>query len=125
MFSINLLNAAHKLIPPVTVFWRRAISRTHNPRGQWITEYAPAVPLRCSFQPIERAKYEYMGLDLNKHYFVLYGSADLLTVERDISGDTVDYQGRRYQFEDAVDWFAYNGWRGIVCVDIGPVPVAP
>lgn len=121
----NLLNAAHSLIPSVVVAWRKAVGRTQNAKGQWITEYAPAVSLRCSFQPVSKAKYELMGLDMNKHYFVLYGSADLLAVERDTSGDTVDYQGRRFQMEDDVDWFAYNGWRGVVCVDIGPVPLTP
>lgn len=115
----NLLNAALSLIPPVTVSWRKAISRVQNAKGQWVTTYADPEDLVCSFQPIDKAKYEGMGLDLNKHYFVLYGSDDLIAVERQQSGDTVDYQGRRYQFEDVADWYAYNGWRGVVCVDIG------
>lgn len=115
----NLLNAAHMLIPSVTVQWRRATGRTQNALGQWVTEYADPVSLSCSFQPVDRSKYEYMGLDLNKRYFVLYGSDVLIAVERGTSGDTVDYQDRRYQAEDATDWYAYNGWKGIVFVDIG------
>lgn len=118
----NLLNVALMLIPPVTVSWRKATGRVQNALGQWVTAYADPVALTCSFQPLEKAKYEVLGLDLNKHYFVLYGSKDLIAVERETSGDTVDYEGRRYQFEDAVDWFAYNGWKGIVCVDIGASP---
>lgn len=118
----NLLNAAHSLIPPVTVSWRKANGRTQNALGQWVTSYDAPVNLKCSFQPVEKAKYEALGLDMNKHYFVLYGSKELTAVERDTAGDTVDYQGRRYQFEDAVDWYAYNGWKGIVCVDVGPAP---
>lgn len=121
----NLLNAALSLIPPVTVVWRRATGRTQNALGQWVTAYDNPVDLTCSFQPIEKAKYEALGLDMNKHYYVLYGSAALVAVERGTSGDIVDYGGKRYQFEDSIDWFAYNGWKGIVCVEIGDTPAPP
>lgn len=121
----NLLNAALTLIPPVTVQWSRATGRTQNAIGQWVTAYAVALPLTGSFQPLEKAKYEALGLDMNKHYFVLYGSKDLTAVERGESGDIIDFDGKRYQFEDAVDWFYYNGWKGIVCVEIGNTPPPP
>ena len=57
----NLLNAALTLIPPVTVSWRKATGRTQNALGQWVTAYANPVPLVCSFQPVEKAKYEALG----------------------------------------------------------------
>lgn len=118
----NLLNAALTLIPPVTVMWSKATGRTQNAMGQWITAYDAPVPLTCSFQPIEKAKYEALGLDMNKHYFVLYGSNDLTAVDRDTSGDVIDFRGKRYQSEDAIEWYYYNGWKGMVFVEIGPSP---
>lgn len=121
----NVLQAALSLIPPVTVTWSQATGRTQNAIGQWVTAYAAPVELRVSFQPIEKAKYEALGLDLNKHYFVLYGSNPITAVERDTAGDLVDYNGRRYQAEDAIDWYAYNGWRGVVFVDVGATPMPP
>lgn len=118
----NLLNAAHKIIPSVIVSWRRATGRTQNAIGQWITSYAAPISLKCSFQPIEKAKYEALGLDMNKHYFVLYGSNELTAVERGTGGDVIDFLGKRYQAEDAIDWYYYNGWKGIVFVEIGDTP---
>jgi len=120
---INLLNAALTIIPPVTVLWNRATYRQLNDLGQWVTHYNGSdiqpIPIQGSFQPLEKAKYEQLGLDLNKHYFVFYSSNDLLAVERDYSGDTLIFQGRKYQMEDTTDWYFYNGWRGVTCVDIG------
>lgn len=121
----NLLNAALTLIPPVSVVWHKTTGRTRNAVGQWLTEYAEPVNLRVSFQPLEKAKYEALGLDLNKHYWVLYGSNPITAVERDTAGDLIDYNGRRCQAEDNVDWFDYNGWKGVIFVEIGPTPVEP
>ena len=122
---INLLAAALTLIPPVSVQWYKATGRTRNALGNWIVTYAAPVTLRGSFQPLEKAKYEALGLDMNKHYFVLYASADLIAVERGTSGDYIVHQGTKYQFEDVADWLYYNGWRGVVCVDIGPYVAPP
>ena len=119
MFVPNLLNVALSIIPKVKIQWAKTTGRTQNALGQWITEYAEPVALWCSFQPIEKAKYEQMGLDMNKHYFVLYGSQDLTAVERGTAGDVFIHNGLKYQAEDAVDWFSYNGWKAIVVVEIG------
>lgn len=118
----NLLQAAMSIIPPVSVVWHKTTGRTQNDLGQWVTAYAEPATLRCSFQPVEKAKYEALGLDLNKHYFVLYGSESLASVERNTAGDLVDYQGKRYQAEDQIDWFAYNGWKGVLFFEIGDTP---
>ena len=121
----NVLQAALSLIPPVSVAWHKTTGRTRNDIGQWVPTYASPVNLRVSFQPIEKAKYEALGLDLNKHYWVLYGSNPITAVERDTAGDLIDYNGSRYQAEDAIDWYAYNGWRGVVFVDVGATPIPP
>ena len=118
----NLLNAAMGLIPPVQLTWRKSAGRTQNALGQWVTSYATPVQIKGSFQPLEKAKYELLGLDLNKQYYTLYASEALIAVERGTSGDVIDYQGKRYQIEDAVDWADYNGWKGVLCVEIGNTP---
>ncbi|UNY40215.1 hypothetical protein KLEP174_gp12 [Pseudomonas phage vB_PcuM_ KLEP17-4] len=121
----NLLNAALTLIPSVGVMWSRTTGRTRNAVGQWVTQYAEPVALQVSFQPLEKAKYEALGLDLNKHYWVLYGSNPITAVERDTAGDLIDYNGRRCQAEDNIDWFDYNGWKGVIFVEIGQTPTNP
>ena len=117
-----MLNAAMGLIPPVQLTWRKSAGRTQNALGQWVTSYAAPVQITGSFQPLEKAKYEMLGLDLNKHYYTLYSSEALIAVERGTSGDVIDYQGKRYQIEYAADWSDYNGWKGVLCVEIGNTP---
>jgi hypothetical protein len=116
---MNLLQAALSVIPPSTVIWIRATGRTQNALGQWVTTYAAPVDLRGSFQPLEKAKYEALGLDMNKHYRVFYVSQPVAPVDRGTSGDRLIHDGRLYQVEDEADWYSYNGWLGLVCVDIG------
>lgn len=118
---MNLLGLALSIIPPVTVGWVPAVGRELNAIGQWVTTYADdPTTLSGSFQPLEKAKYEALGLDMNKHYFVFYVSAEVKGVERDRSGDILIHNQTRYQVEDVVDWYFYDGWLGLVCVDIGP-----
>ena len=114
----NLLNAALSIIPPVTVDWRRDAGRTQNAIGQWVTSYTLMGDITGSFQPVERSKYEALGLDMNQHYYVLYASQDLRAVERGSSGDIIIHDGKAYQAEDAADWLSYNGWRGLLVVEI-------
>lgn len=116
----NLLNMAMGLIATQPVTWIRSTGRTQNALGQWVTAYAEPVVIRASFQPLDGAKYETLGLDLEKRYFVLYTSAAVKSIERDESPDLVQFSGRRYQCEaDAGDWLAIDGWRGVLCIDVG------
>ena len=119
----NLLNAALSIIPPVTVDWRRDAGRTQNAVGQWVTSYTKMGDIEGSFQPIERSKYEALGLDMNQHYYVLYASQDLRAVERGTSGDIIVHKGKAYQAEDPADWLSYNGWRGLLVVEIQDVDI--
>lgn len=115
----NLLDAALTLIPGSSLQWIRETGRTTNDLGQWVTTYAQPISIDGSFQPLDQSKYEALGLDLNKHYYVLYGSHDLLAVDRDRSGGIIVHNGRRYHIDSNINWFDYNGWKAVICVDIG------
>ena len=114
----NLLEAALSIVPPVTVGWRRAVGRNLNDAGLWVTQYQLMGSLSGSFQPVDKAKYQALGLDMNQHYYVLYASADLTPVERGTGGDIIIHEQKAYQAEDTADWLLYNGWRGLVVVEI-------
>lgn len=119
----NLLGLALTVIAPQGVEWHKFAARTQNDKGDWVHSYEPPVALFGSWQPLDQAKYQQLGLDLAKKYFVLYVSAAVDGVERSKGGDLLVRNGRKYQVEDAAnDWLDIDGWRGVLCIDIGPTP---
>jgi hypothetical protein len=115
----NLLNMCLTLIHKQTVQYYQFVSRETNSVGQDITTYASPIILVGSFQPVPRKLYELYGLDLQKDYSTFYTSNNLLDITRDVSGDQIAYIGRRYQVESDNDWFSQDGWKGVLCVDLG------
>lgn len=105
---------------PVAYF--KYAGRAFNDRGIYLTSYlAPATINGTHVQAVDRAKYEAMGLDFNKTYTVWYvPNLNAIDIERDTSGDVIEYAGRRSQLEGVTDWFVQNGWKSFLCVDIGP-----
>lgn len=116
----NLLNMALTVIARQGVTYYLSEGRTVNAIGQDITIYGPPRAVVGSFQPVPRKLYQIYGLDLQKDYFTLYSSNNILDVDRDISGDQIAFNGQRFQCESDNDWFAMDGWKGVLCVHIGP-----
>ena len=115
----NLLNMALTLIHKQVVQYYQYVSRTPNSVGQDITTYAAPISMYGSFQAVRRELYETYGLDLQKDYSTFYTSNNVLDVTRNVSGDQLVYQGRRYQVESDNDWYAQDGWKGVLVVDLG------
>ena len=116
----NLLNMALTIIAKQTLSYYQFVSRGLNAVGQDITVYASPINLVGSWQPVPRNLYEVYGLDLQKDYFTFYSSNNILDIQRDISGDQVVFMGKRYQVESSNDWYQLDGWKGMLCVDLGP-----
>lgn len=121
--GINLLNLALTVIAPLPVQWQQATGRTQNAVGQWVTAYAAPVTLSGSWQALDSATYRELGLDLAKTYFLFYvASAPVDAIGRGDSGDIIIRDGRRYHVESATNWQGIDGWRGLLCVDVGSAP---
>lgn len=118
----NLLGMAFSLIGTEEVAWHRYVKRTENELGEWVSQHLLPVPARGSVQPLDRAKYSDLGLDLAKSYFTLYTSSPIGGVDRQKAPDLVDYNGRRHEVVDVLDWTSLDGWRSVLLIDIGPVP---
>jgi hypothetical protein len=118
--GINLLNMALTIIAKQTLQYYQFLSRGINAVGQDITVYNAPVDLVGSWQPVPRNLYEIYGLDLQKDYFTFYSSNNILDIQRDISGDQVSFMGKRFQVESSNDWYQLDGWKGMLCVDLGP-----
>jgi hypothetical protein len=114
----NILNMALTLIARQTISYYKDAGRQPNVVGQYVTYYFPPVAIVGSFQPVPRRLYEQYGLDLQKNYFTFYTSNNLEDISRDVSGDQIVFNNRRYQCESNNDWFALDGWKGVLCVEI-------
>lgn len=114
--GFNLYKMATRLIgtSPYTFFAQA--SRGLDDRGVWVTSYAAGVELSDSIQSVSRGIYEKLGLDLDKYYLMIYTDNPLLVVERDTSGDQIEFQGERYQLLDNTDWRPQDGWSGVLAV---------
>ncbi len=115
----NLLNMALTLIAKQVVIYYQFLSRSPNSVGQDVTNYAEPFEIVGSFQAIPRKEYYLYGLNLQKNYSTFYSSNNVLDIERDVSGDQLIYAGKRYQVESNNNWYAQDGWKGILVVEIG------
>lgn len=119
----NLLNLALSVIAPQQFQYYAFVSRALQKIGQYIATYAAPVGLRGSVQPVPRQLYQQYGLDFTKNYFVFYVSQSAIDIERDVSGDLMNFAGNTYQCVQKTDWFVQDGWIGIICAQIQNIPL--
>lgn len=115
----NLLAMALTMIAQQGVTYYQFNSRSLNDLGQQVTVYQPGNTIFGSWQPVPRTLYTQHGLDLQKDYYTFYSLNDILDLDRDITADQVAFNGQLFQVESDNDWFALDGWKGVLCVHIG------
>lgn len=116
----NLLKQALTVIVAQVVTYYRALPRTVNAVGQYVTTYDTPVDVRGSFQAIPRNMYQAYGLDFQKSYYTFYTLNDIIDLQRDVSNDQIVFNSLRYQCESNNDWFAVDQWKGVLCCLIKP-----
>lgn len=116
----NLLGMALGVIGSQSVVLYRAIDRDQNPRGDWVTVFAPGVPVEGSWQPVDSRKYVELGLDLKRQYFNFYTSEPIEGAERGTGADQCRRDGRIYEVVGDTPWQSIDGWTSAMFVDIGP-----
>lgn len=114
--GMNLYQIASRVIGKSAYTFFAATPRTADARGIWVTTYAVGVPLTDSIQAVSRSLYEKLGLELSKYYIMIYTDNPLLVVERDTSGDQIEFNSERYQLLSETDWSSQDGWRGVLAV---------
>lgn len=118
----NLLNLALSVIAPSSLRFYAFASRVSNALGVFETTYAPPVQIWGSVQAVPRTLYHDLGLDLQKDYAMLYAARELHDIGRGTAGDRVDWNGSTWQLISESDWFAIDGWVGVMMVRVGPAP---
>ncbi len=101
-----------------------AASRVLDDRGIWVDTFAVGVALRDSIQALPRDLYSALGLDLSRYYVMIFTDNPLLVVERDSSGDQVEFNGDRFQLLSDTDWNPIDSWREVLAVRL-PATVSP
>lgn len=115
----NLLAIALTVIASQQIVLYRATGRVQNAIGEWVPTYAPAYPVDGSWQPVDKAKYEMLGLDLEKKYFMFYASEKIEGIVRESAPDLCERDGRKYSTVGEVAWLEIDGWQSAMFVDIG------
>jgi hypothetical protein len=112
----NLLNSALGVIASQSVDYYKFASRATNTIGMEVSTYDSPIVIFGSFQPINSAMYEEYGLDLSRTYANFYSSNNIISVDRDVSGDYLIFQGDKYQCESNTKWFGIDGWNAVLVV---------
>lgn len=117
----NLLKMALKVIGSQTVQYIQYLGRVENSAGFLVSTYAEPVPLTGSFQPVPRQYFAQMGLDYNKSYAMLYDpNGTIKDLDRDRSGDYIEFADARYEAMSSTDWTPIDGWNGTLFVKLLP-----
>jgi len=114
----NLLNIALRAISKQKVGYYKFSGRDLNSIGQYEDTYDDPINIYGSFQAVSRKMYAQYDLDFSKYYATFYTSNDILATDRDVTGDKISYNNYTWKCESNNDWFAQDGWKGVLVVRI-------
>ena len=126
----NLLELALSVLPPVNFFYRVYQGERLNDIGVKIPTYGPWLECRGMVQPVNRAKYEDLGLDFAKNYINVWGSLNLKTVGLQNQPDQILWNSCIWTITAVNEWYQYNSWVNVTAAqdkraDSLPNPLPP
>jgi len=110
VFDSNLLDDALSIIGTQEVAYYQWIGSVTNDIGVDVDAYNPPENLVGSVQAVPQNMYEMLGLNFQKQYIYFFCSKALIDLERDVSGDLIQYGDSIYKVESLTDWFMMDGW---------------
>lgn len=118
----NLLVQALNLIASQPVKYFRNTGRTANGAGLLEATFdAVKVVRMCSVQPMPKAMISFLGLDMDTDYVTWFVPQNVIDLERDFSGDEIEWNKARYKCHLKTDWLGQDGWVSVVCVKLKAV----
>lgn len=117
----NLLKKALKLIPGEGYQYLKYLGETINDFGINVPSYALPVTITAQngiVQAPENSIYQQLGLSLDKNYKIFYGAVSILGNEAQPQPDRFIYDGKMFETVRNTDWFNYDGWCGVLAVEI-------
>ncbi len=117
----NLLKKALRLIPGESYQYLKFQGEQINALGISVPSYAEAVtitPQNGIVQSPENSLYQQFGLDLDKNYKIFYGAVSIKGNEDQPQPDQFIYDGKTFETVRNADWFNYDGWCGVLAVEL-------
>ena len=114
----NLLQKALRLIPGESFLYVKYEGENINSFGVKVPTYADPVSIIGSVQSPEESLYEQLGLSLEKNYKIFYGSTEIKGNEVQPQPDRFIYDGRTFETVRNTNWFIYDGWCGVLAVEL-------
>lgn len=114
----NLLNKALSVIGRQCFQYYKYRSREEESQGLDVATYFSPVALTGSVQPVPRTLYEQQGLDMQQTYYNFFVEANILDVERGVSGDQFFFNGHTFQAISATPWYSVDGWMQVLAVQV-------
>ena len=114
----NLLNMAMTVVGKQPFNYIKFLSRETNSIGVDVANYAAPLATYGQVQPVPRDLYQQYGLDFQKNYLTVYVSKEILDIQRDVSGDKIQFAGKNFQCLSETDWFPMDGWTSVLCAQI-------
>lgn len=117
----NLLKKALKLIPGESYQYLKYQGEQINALGISVPSYAEAVtitPANGMVQSPDNSIYSQLGLSLDKNYKIFYGAVSILGNEAQPQPDRFIYDGKVFETIRNADWFNYDGWCGVLAVEL-------
>lgn len=119
---INLLNLALPIIHTVTekvtgIFkFRSLFEETVNRIGVKVPTYGGWSTCQGEVQPVERSRYEALGLDWSKNYINAWGSVVVSSVTEVKQPDQILWGGKLWNVTSVNEWNPQNGWVNVTAV---------
>lgn len=119
---INLLELALPIIHTVTeaaagVFsFRSLIGEKKNAIGVKVPTYGGWTAVSGEVQPVQRSRYEALGLDWSKNYINAWGSVIMKSVTEMKQPDQILWNGMLWLVTSVNEWNPQNGWVNVTAV---------
>lgn len=114
----NLLNMAMTVVGQQSFTYTKFLSRAPNAAFQDVSVYDAPKQISGQVQAAPRRLFDEYGLEFQEKSLVFYVSKDIIDVDRDVSGDNIQFGGKTYKCLSQTSWLQINGWTGIIAVQI-------
>lgn len=125
-----LLKRASRIIPTVDFEYRTFIGETTNEIGNSIASYSEWVSAKGQIQPgltfsfnargisNPSAIMKELGLDQSKEIVTVYAyGLNLRNVHDQNQPDQIRYNGKVYNIWSISNWYEYDNWKSLICVE--------
>jgi hypothetical protein len=118
IFGGHILKQAMRVVGTQTVMYQKWLSRTTNAAGYDVSDYDTPVGIQGQVQPVNRAVYAQMGLQMSKNYVNLFSEYFIGDLARDRAGDRFTYAGVTYEVMTDSAWKAQQGYSAVMGIQI-------